>query len=389
MRETIYTIIHQRGTRFEVLLFALLAILLFGMNTARIFWEGLAGEYLVIAFELVFSLSLFIAGRFPFAGGGLYILIYGVSSFVPLFSEPTTFLYLGMIPLLGLWISNSWYITTSIAFVVSHAHIVIAPASQLRNYLEYAILEIALAIIIGFVIRMNKKNVYSLHERLIGAQQQIENLEREIRMDLATELHDYIAKDLALISIMAQENQLSPHGLATNSDWTTVAALSQSASSRLRSLIVGMKEKVTADSVINIVNQNQRLLGKYHIRLVTSYTNSDIETLTPTQLRLLSLFFREGFMNIFKYATRYSKVDLAVHTDDAGAVFVLLANEIARDKPKSAALSSDFGLHNLARVFEKEHASIVADRVASSWVLSARIPGPQLRLEVKQVPDES
>ncbi|NMW64404.1 hypothetical protein HHJ78_02385 [Mobiluncus mulieris] len=374
MLQAITTMARRNGTRFEVLLFALIALVLLLMNVLRLMWLNFDGRALIIGFELFFSLALFLAGRFTFLGGVLYIIFYAISNCVPFLSVPTTFLYLGMIPILALWIANRWYLVTVVAYVLSHLHIVFIADENMRFYLEYSVLELSLALIVGLGIRLNAKKVESLQLNLVSAQQQIENQEREIRQELSAELHDHIAKDLALMSIIAQERVLSTSGSETPRDWSYIVVLSQQASASLRSLISGMKEKVTPETIRNIIEQNKILLKQRRFQVLFTFNYDDITVLDTGQLKLLALLLREGFMNIFKYSSLKSKVQFSLHLDQAGSLYVLLSNEINAKTSVSPSLTSNFGLNNLYRVFEKEKASIVATKAENTWILSALIP---------------
>ncbi|WP_279057919.1 hypothetical protein [Mobiluncus mulieris] len=374
MLQAITTMTRRNGTRFEVLLFALIALVLLLMNVLRLMWLDFDGRALIIGFELFFSLALFLAGKFTFLGGVLYIIFYAISNCVPFLSVPTTFLYLGMIPILALWIANRWYLVTVVAYALSHLHIVFIADENMRFYLEYSVLELSLALIIGLGIRLNAKKVESLQLNLVSAQQQIENQEREIRQELSAELHDHIAKNLALMSIIAQERVLSTSGSEAPRDWSSIVVLSQQASASLRFLISGMKEKVTSETIRNIIEQNKILLKQRRFQVLFTFNYDDITVLDTGQLKLLALLLREGFMNIFKYSSLKSKVQFSLHLDQAGSLYVLLSNEINAKTSVSPSLTSNFGLNNLYRVFEKEKASIVATKAENLWLLSALIP---------------
>lgn len=374
MIQAITTMTRRNGTRFEVLLFALIALVLLLMNVLRLMWLDFDGRALIIGFELFFSLALFLAGKFTFLGGVLYIIFYAISNCVPFLSVPTTFLYLGMIPILALWIANRWYLVTVVAYALSHLHIVFIADENMRFYLEYSVLELSLALIIGLGIRLNAKKVESLQLNLVSAQQQIENQEREIRQELSAELHDHIAKNLALMSIIAQERVLSTSRSEAPRDWSSIVVLSQQASASLRFLISGMKEKVTSETIRNIIEQNKILLKQRRFQVLFTFNYDDITVLDTGQLKLLALLLREGFMNIFKYSSLKSKVQFSLHLDQAGSLYVLLSNEINAKTSVSPSLTSNFGLNNLYRVFEKEKASIVATKAENIWLLSALIP---------------
>lgn len=150
--------------------------------------------------------------------------------------------------------------------------------------------------------------------------------------------------------------------------------LSQQASASLRFLISGMKEKVTSETIRNIIEQNKILLKQRRFQVLFTFNYDDITVLDTGQLKLLALLLREGFMNIFKYSSLKSKVQFSLHLDQAGSLYVLLSNEINAKTSVSPSLTSNFGLNNLYRVFEKEKASIVATKAENIWLLSALIP---------------
>lgn len=54
MLQAITTMTRRNGTRFEVLLFALIALVLLLMNVLRLMWLDFDGRALIIGFELFF-----------------------------------------------------------------------------------------------------------------------------------------------------------------------------------------------------------------------------------------------------------------------------------------------------------------------------------------------
>lgn len=330
--------------------------------------------YLILVFEIFFATSLALTGVFPVTGGLLYVLLYAIFSSFSILNKPTGILYFGMVAVIVLWITRGWYLFAVFAYVISHIPATFTANTALQGYLRYVLFEFFCILILGSISRAFVLKIAKLRERVERLRRMLDEQENRIRIQLASELHDYVAKDLAVISTIAQENQGTTIEAAAQDSWSAVVTVAQRAGAKLRMLISGTKTSFTPADIVEAIDQGSFILRQRQIRLKQIYDKGELKSLNDIQARLLVMLLREGLVNIFKYSPANSRAKLQITKNQQNSFFVLMENFIAPESRVNKTNSSEFGLRNLNYIFAKEGAILVKEDFETTWMLVAELP---------------
>lgn len=273
-----------------------------------------------------------------------------------------------------LWIAKGWYLFAFLAYIISHTPALFTSNELLIDYLQYVFFEFFCAVFIGIASRVLILQIAKLRERVATLRKTLDEQEYRIRIQLASELHDYVAKDLAVISTIAQENRGAAIETAAQDSWSAVATVAQHAGDKLRMLISSTKTSFTPADIVETIGQGKYILRQRQIRLKEIYNKGDFKSLNDTQARLLVMLLREGLVNIFKYSPANSRAKLQISKNQKNSIFVLMENFIAPESKLDKTNSSEFGLRNLNYIFAKEGAVLVKEDLKTTWILVAELP---------------
>lgn len=369
-----YFLLKRNNNKIEEFLFFCLALILFFMNMPDMISKGSHHFYLILAFEALFAISLALTGMFPVTGGLLYVLLYAIFSSFSILNKPTGMLYFGMVAVIVLWITRGWYLFAVFAYVISHIPASFTANTALQGYLRYVLFEFFCILVFGSISRVFVLKIAKFRERVERLCRMLDEQENRIRIQLASELHDYVSKDLAVISTIAQENQGTTIEAARRDSWSAVATAAQRAGVKLRMLISGTKTSFTPADIVEAIDQGSFMLRQRQIRLKQIYDKGDFTSLNDTQARLLVMLLREGLVNIFKYSPANSRAKLQITRNQQNSIFVLMENTIAPESKVGKTNSSEFGLRNLNYIFAKEGAILVKEDFETTWMLVAELP---------------
>lgn len=369
------TLYIKSGTnKVEATIIICFALLLAIMNAPGVIKDIESSFQIILMFETVFAISLALTGIFPIISGSCYVFLYAVSSSVPMFNKPTGVLYLGMIVVMSLWIAKGWYLFAFIAYVLSHIPALFTANDFLSDYLYYILFEFFCIVIVGSVARIYVLRVAKLNMKLEGLYRLLDEQENRIKIQIISELHDYVAKDLSLISTIAQENCEVFKESSAKGTWDTVANAAQHAGDELRMLISTTKTNFTAADIKDVITEGKHMLQQRRIRLRESYDFEDFNFLSESQMKLLVMLLREGMLNIFKYSKPNCSAELQITKNPQNSIFVLMKNTISLESKINKQNSSEFGLRNLNYVFAKEGALLFKENFETTWLLGAELP---------------
>ncbi|RTE48452.1 histidine kinase [Actinotignum sanguinis] len=195
---------------------------------------------------------------------------------------------------------------------------------------------------------------------------------RQTRQELARQLHDTTAKDLAHIAILAQDIAIRHPDLSEELD--KLVKVATSASRRIRPLILSMDTTATETPLSEVITQVTNMLRTRDITLEVNI-NGDIDTLTTRQQRrTAALAIRECASNILKYAPAGSEANLVIEVTTAPNLLALsLSNQIA-SQPQTSHMSSGYGLANLANRIRTEGGTIQSKAVDQQWITYITLP---------------
>lgn len=377
-----------KPTKIQVLIFTLTAAGLLTLNLLRLSNGDFRNLPRIVIFDLFFALSLACVGLFPEIGTASYLVFYLLSVEINFLSPGSVFLLLGLIPICVFWIYKKHILISGIIFFSIHAVTAITNSGFQEGFIEFAIFELVLVAILGFLARVFSKQLDELANRLSSVTSESKEKEDMIRRELAGELHDNTAKDLTQISLLAQQYAQSSATEADRMHWNQVEDIARGASMRLRPLIHHLKPIGTVLPVEEMITQNRQMLLQEGIELDIELDSDRLNSLPELQRKLFNLFVQEGSLNALKYAHKRSVVTLDVEVLANGTILVIMKNRIDTKAAKRGHLSSGYGLENLQRSISEVGGSLGFDRISGHWILRAEIPGQGARGHTAKNNDE-
>ena len=315
----------------------------------------------VIALVILFAL----AGFFQVCEF-LFIVSYIVASACDVISgfvAPS----LGISILLVFWLSRSWIIP-AIGVMIIDAAVSITVSATPQLELLSSILVTFLTLIIGLTLRWQN------FRRVLAEMQQEQAYDAMVqtRQELARQLHDTTAKDLAHVVVLAQDLRVSHPDLASELD--ALIRVATSASRRIRPMILSIDTTAHETPLSDVVNQVTVMLKTRNIMLESSISD-DIDTAFARQQRLVAaLAIRECASNILKYAPAGSEANLEIETHATPGVLTMsFSNQIA-SQPAAPSMSSGYGLANLGSRIRSEGGTMHSSIIGHQWVVYITLP---------------
>lgn len=326
---------HTVSTTERRLLFTICAVIIAGID---IFSAGL-GLYAfdINSFLLYFGLcTLFALAGFFRVCEFLFIAGYVTANACDLVD---TFAMLGFgVPVvLVMWILRSWIIPAIAAMIIEAAvAVTLGPTPRLQILSSIIITVLTLAV--GLSLRwQNNRRIFAEAKR-----EEAFEAVRQTRQELARQLHDTTAKDLAHVAILAQDLAIRHPDLSD--ELGTLVEIATSASRRIRPIIISMDTTATETPLSKVVTQVSNMLSTRDITLEVN-TTGDIDTLTTRQ-------------------QRRTAPDLLA---------LSLSNLIAAQPPISH-MSSGYGLANLANRIRTEGGTMQSSAVDQQWITYITLP---------------
>ncbi|WP_167141851.1 sensor histidine kinase [Canibacter zhoujuaniae] len=306
-------------------------------------WIGLLGD--------LFYIALFVA--------------VGLSDYGSIFTFPV----FGIFLIAVVWMIEHHAIRVCLLLVgVALLGIVLSDNPLPRTASEVVLGAIVLAI--GITLRaFVDKESKTAHE-LATAREESRRALYSIRGELAAQLHDTIAKDLAQIAILAQNLAAAHPDIAGKINPLTNIA--QDASRRLRPMIMDLNLCADTPSLSAAVKESAAMLRLRSITLNTKMVVDIDQLLSRHTLLTAALFVREAASNALKYGQAESTVELYVDLD-GNEVALMMSNQISTE-PIDHALTGVFGLANLQSRIESEGGNLSFASTGSQWIINATIP---------------
>lgn len=266
--------------------------------------------------------------------------------------------------LLVVWLVRSW-IVPAITLLILDYVISVAVTDYPDQQIFASYVNTVLVLVLGFTLRR-------LYQNFQAKKLQAQKAAAQTRHELAQQLHDTIAKDLAHVAILAQDFSKTHPELAPEIQPLVDAATS--ASQRLRPLILSIDTEATDTKLSGVIQQVTAMLKTRNITLDTTASPNVDGTLTRQQSQTGALALRECGANILKYAPPETHADLVVDTTaQPGILTMSISNEIAPD-PQPPAISSGFGLNNLSHRISDEGGTMEITNLGQRWVVYITLP---------------
>ncbi|WP_248613757.1 sensor histidine kinase [Mobiluncus mulieris] len=327
--------------------------------------------------------SLALCGVFPPYFELFFITIFLTSTYLGLLNPLTTPVF-GLYLLVGVWLVRSWIIPGLLLLLVTEISLIAVsphPSLQAIGAVFGSGVTIALGLAIRyFRLKTAKANTQAEHSRrqTEQARREAELARREaretsslIRKQLAVQLHDTIAKDLAHIAIKAQE--LSQPGCATPEELAALANQAIATSKRIKPTILQLDTESGRANITETVSLVTKMLSTRNITLQNDVSENLDPQVTRQQALLACLVIREAATNILKYAPTGTTASLEVTREPDGAITITTSNTIG-DSPANIGTTGGFGLANLEHQITTNGGELEYSHTPARWILWATIP---------------
>lgn len=318
--------------------------IVFGILLALSAWVSPIADLLFIVFFIVFE----IGGLDPYDSSTFY----------------------GIYVIAALWIMRSWTIP-GLFLIMSVDAYWFYDAESWKIALFSACILTLLSLGFAFTFRYQRMKLQQTEDALELAEETGERL----RQDLASQLHDTIAKDLTQISIIAQQ-LTSANGGENRGQLEELSVLASRTARQIRPTILNLNSERTTYTLGQAIADSVTMLTTRSITLNVE-TPSDMDgLLSRRQKQSISLIVREGATNILKYAPAKSSAHLTIEIDELSNAYVSMSNLLTppdeqKDMPE---ITGGFGLANLENRIRDEGGELTFWQTSTRWMLSAILP---------------
>lgn len=273
---------------------------------------------------------------------------------------------IGIFTIVVVWIIRSWFLPAlavlflneTISFLVSDI-----PEAQLLS----SIINIPIVVSIGLALSWQKG------KRILAeaSKEKARQANLDIRSELAKQLHDTTAKDIAHIAIMLQDfTQQHPEH---SGQLRPIIDTAFTASRRIRPMILSLDTEAKELSTSQVVHQVEQMLTTRKIALETSIDSEIDNSLDSKLSKKINLVLRECGTNILKYAPLSSNASVEIYINHAKEqVTVSIINQVA---PGShfTEITGGYGLLNLKQRLESEGDSLEFTQLDERWIINVTL----------------
>lgn len=273
---------------------------------------------------------------------------------------------IGIFTIVVVWIIRSWFLPAlavlflneTISFLVSDI-----PEAQLLS----SIINIPIVVSIGLALSWQKG------KRILAeaSKEKARQANLDIRSELAKQLHDTTAKDIAHIAIMLQDfTQQHPE---YSGQMRPIIDTAFTASRRIRPMILSLDTEAKELSTSQVVHQVEQMLTTRKIALEASIDSEIDNSLDSKLSKKINLVLRECGTNILKYAPPSSNASVEIYINHAKEqVTVSIINQVA---PGShfTEITGGYGLLNLKQRLESEGDSLEFTQLDERWIINVTL----------------
>ena len=273
---------------------------------------------------------------------------------------------IGIFTIVVVWIIRSWFLPAlavlflneTISFLISDI-----PEAQLLS----SIINIPIVVSIGLALSWQKG------KRILAeaSKEKARQANLDIRSELAKQLHDTTAKDIAHIAIMLQDfTQQHPE---YSGQMRPIIDTAFTASRRIRPMILSLDNEAKELSTSQLVHQVEQMLTTRKIALEASIDSEIDNSLDSKLSKKINLVLRECGTNILKYAPPSSNASVEIYINHAKEqVTVSIINQVA---PGShfTEITGGYGLLNLKQRLESEGDSLEFTQLDERWIINVTL----------------
>ena len=277
---------------------------------------------------------------------------------------------LGIVAIGISWIAQNRVLQTCTIFFLTRV-VVFSVTDDFPSFWLDTLLQAIPLFTFGFFLRYQRQHTHELQMQVETAKKEAEVLGARVRRELATQLHDTTAKDLARIAVVAQRLSDQP-STASPEELSQLARLAVTASKRIRPMILNLDSHRETISLESSIREAQKMLTARGITLTAAVPDNIDSALTRQQKLVSALIVRECATNILKYAPEDSTASLEMSLDTSATLTITMHNTIAPTPDSS--ITGGFGLRNLEDRLYEEGGELLFGRRGEDWTLSAEIP---------------
>lgn len=313
---------------------------------------------------VIFGIELALAAWLGVVGDLIYIGVffaYGFTEHSNLLSMPG----FGINLIVVVWLIQHWNLralTLLAAMVALNTWQDADPGRRILGEVFLAVLVLA----IGYSLRFITDRTRKTERQLMKSRQSA----AAIREELARQLHDTIAKDLAQVAISVENLATTHPELATET--APIVTLAREAAGRIRPLIMNLNAKAVPPSLDKAIQDSRTMLRTRGLTLKVDPEGKLDKHLTRQTIQTAALFVRECATNALKYSENDTGVDLLIDLDGE-AISLLMASTISTT-PVPPQYTSGYGLVNLQSRIEGEGGKMLFTRRNNRWIINAIIP---------------
>lgn len=298
----------------------------------------------------------------------LYLALYLIFAFLP-YTDGMAFPIFGVYFICVVWFIRHWTWPAVIALVVAES-VALVQSDYSIPQIAGAAIGLVMVTSVGIALRILNDRLRSSESQLRTTREEAEAASQTIRRELATQLHDTVAKDLARVAITAENIAVSHPEIAN--ELGPLVELAHSASKRIRPVIFNLNSLSNEVSLEEAIRSSTIMLTTRKIRLHTDAPEGIDAQLTRQASLAASLFVREAATNALKYATAGSEVDLFI-TVEPNSLSLTMRNEISK-QGAATEITGGFGLANLEQRIREDGGSLSFTRNENDWIIFAAIP---------------
>ena len=316
---------------------------------------------LVVALSVLFALAGWFQ-LFEFLFIGCYILLDSLDMVGGFGSVE-----FGLLIVLVFWMVRSWVVPAIVVMIVYGVlSTLVSPTSQLQALSSLLVSIVVLLIGLSLRWQGNRRMLAEFEKE----QAQLASL--NTRQELARQLHDTTAKDLAHVTMLAQD--VAKHHPDLSRELRPLVAAAAEASRRIRPIITSVNTAATETPLSEVIAVVSDMLTTRNITLHTAI-DGDIDNIPTRQQRLTAaLAIRECGVNVLKYAPQGSAADLNVNVDLDSRVLAMSLTNIIAATPVPASVTSGYGLMNLKYRIQQEDGTLDISHIQDRWLVYVSLP---------------
>lgn len=374
-RRTVKRPLSTRSQQTRRLVFAGLALMLLTLQL----WSAIINRDPLDAsllWSIPLAACLACSGWYPRVGGAAVIGIATLASLLPNGLTNLGPLFLGIFAVALDWVSRGWLAAAALALLVPQSAQLSSSDLPLADMLG-VVLGSSVALVGGLVIRHLEQRELSSEEARAAAEQ----VQGQIRRDLASTLHDTLAADLVRIA-------LSSHSLARlikDPETVEIAQELEEASRStlrdLRAVIAATKDRQpdeTTPTTESVVQTCRSMLSARNIGLEAHLPEDLDARCSPALRRNVVLITQEGAVNILKYGKAGSVASLSIEIskNHEEIIDLMFSNECSTELVKNQEeISAGSGLESLSARIASTGGFLDASQRGRRWVLVAQLVG--------------